>query len=102
MSSRFRNLNIGRTLSRVPTSSSKLRVLPSSKSMESLCDQMNDSGQGSHSLVSDGSAITLKSLDSGVFDRVCIARLSVIISAYSLRGRAGWKYIWAAVMVYGL
>ncbi|KAJ7388025.1 hypothetical protein OS493_040300 [Desmophyllum pertusum] len=43
MSSRFRNLNIGRTLSRVPTSSSKLRVLPSSKSMESLCDQMNDS-----------------------------------------------------------
>lgn len=66
MSSRFRNLNIGRTL-KVP-SSSKLRVqaLHSSKSMESLSDQETDSGL-STSLGNIGteSAVTLKSLDSG-------------------------------------
>ena len=65
MSSRFRNLNIGRTL-RVASSSSKLRVLPTSKSMESLCDQETDSGLStSHGNVSTESGITLKSLDSG-------------------------------------
>lgn len=75
MSSRFRNLNVGRTL-RVASSSSKLRVLPSSKSMECLCDQENDSGLStSHGNESSECAITLKSLDSGGF----ITRLSVII-----------------------
>lgn len=65
VSSRFRNLNIGRTL-KVP-SSSKLRVhaLHSSKSMESLSDQETDSGLStSHGNISTESAVTLKSLDS--------------------------------------
>ncbi|XP_020625201.1 ankyrin repeat and SAM domain-containing protein 6-like isoform X2 [Orbicella faveolata] len=60
VSSRFRNLNIGRTL-KVP-SSSKLR---SSKSTESLSDQETDSGLStSHGNISTESAVTLKSLDS--------------------------------------
>ncbi|XP_078367744.1 ankyrin repeat and SAM domain-containing protein 6-like isoform X2 [Oculina patagonica] len=65
MSSRFRNLNVGRTL-RVASSSSKLHVLKASKSMESLsCDQENDSGLStSHGNESSECAITLKSLDS--------------------------------------
>ena len=63
MSSRFRNLNIGRTL-KVP-SSSKHRV-HSSKSMESLSDRETDSGLStSHGNISTESAVTLKSLDSG-------------------------------------
>lgn len=63
MSSRFRHLNIKRTL-KVSSSGSKLRISPASNSMESLFD--SDSGQGSSfSHVSDSSAITLKSLDSG-------------------------------------
>ncbi|RMX58040.1 hypothetical protein pdam_00013425 [Pocillopora damicornis] len=62
MSSRFRHLNIKRTL-KVSSSGSKLRISPASNSMESLFD--SDSGQGSSfSHVSDSSAITLKSLDS--------------------------------------
>ena len=75
MSSRFRNLNIGRTL-RVASSNSKLRVLSSSKSMESLCDQETDSGLStSHGNVSTESGITVKSLDLGGF----VTRLMVII-----------------------
>ena len=45
MSSRFRNLNIGRTL-RVP-SSSKLRLLGSAKSMENLLNSENAAHQKS-------------------------------------------------------